>query len=212
MSTDYVASTVDVIRNLEAGELLPHAVRLLSRGKPVALESLAAASGWPLSKVKGALDRGSSAELDEQGRLVGFTLTLRPTPHRFAVDGQNLFAWCADDTLWFPVVLGLPARVESKCPHTGQPICVELSPDAIVRVDPPEAVVSHVRPAGKLPDVRAAACELGHFFSSHAAAAHWAEKHPSGTVHSVPDAFWLDRRVIEQLGWIAGGDCRQQRN
>ena len=208
MSTDYVASTLNVIRNLEAGELMPYAIRLLSKGEPVPLESLAAASRWPLSKVKAALDRGSSAELDEQGRLVGFVLTLRPTPHRFTVDGQNLFAWCADDTLMFPVILGVPAHVESKCPQTGQPIRVKVAADAIQRVDPPEAVVPHVRPTGKLPDIRATTCQLGHFFSSRAAAAQWAEKHPSGTLHSVPDAFWLGHKVIEQLGWTAGGDSR----
>lgn len=37
------------------------------------------------------------------GRIVGHELTLRETPHRFAVDGRQLFTWRALDTLIFPV-------------------------------------------------------------------------------------------------------------
>lgn len=203
MSTDYVADTLGVIRSFEGSALLPHAIRLLANGEPVPLEKLAAASGQPLADIKTALSQQSSAEWDEAGRLVGLVLTLRPTSHRFSVDGHQLYGWCADDTLMFPVILGVPAHVESKCPQTGRAIRVELTPEAVKRVDPPEAVVSAVRPAGKLADVRSAACRHGHFFSSKSAAMDWAEKHPTGTLHSVPEAFRLDREVMHQLGWNA---------
>jgi alkylmercury lyase len=58
-------------------------------------------------------------ETDEQGRIVGSGLTLRPTPHRFALDGRQLYTWCALDTLIFPVVLGQGATVESPCHGAG---------------------------------------------------------------------------------------------
>jgi alkylmercury lyase len=203
MSTDYVEQTTALIGRVEGQELLPHALRLLSDGEPVALEQLAAAAGWCVEDVEAALGAQTSAERDDQGRLVGLALTLRPTTHRFTVGGRTLFAWCASDTLMLPVVLGRPALVESTCPQTGEPIRIELTPDGVDRVDPPDAVVSAVRPPGQLTDVRSAACAHGHFFSSLAATAAWTDAHPEGHIYPVEEAFRLDREVIEQLGWDA---------
>jgi alkylmercury lyase len=203
MSTDYVEQTTALIGRVEGRELLPHAIRLLADGEPVALEQLAAAAGWSVEDVEAALGAQTSAERDDQGRLVGLALTLRPTTHRFTVDGRTLFAWCASDTLLLPVILDRPAVVESTCPQTGQPIRIELTPDGVERVDPPEAVMTAVRPRGRLADVRSATCSHGHFFSSIAATAAWTDAHPDGHIYPVEEAFRLDRQVIEQLGWDA---------
>jgi alkylmercury lyase len=203
MSTDYIEQTTELIDRVEGRELLPHAVRLLSEGEPVALAQLATAAGWSVDDVETALRAQTSAERDERGRLVGLALTLRPTTHRVTVDGRTLFAWCASDTLMVPVIVGRRAVVESTCPQTGQAIRVELTPDGVERVDPSDAVVSAVRPAGRLADVRSDTCDHGHFFSSIEATAAWADAHPEGHIHPVEEAFELDRRVIQWLGWDA---------
>jgi alkylmercury lyase len=202
-STDYVERTAGLIHEVEAAELLPHAIRLLAEGEPVALERLAVAAGARLEDVTTALEAQASAERDDHGRLVGLALTLRPTSHRFTVDGRTLYAWCATDTLMFPVVLGRPATVESTCSQTRQPIRIDVTPNAVERLDPPEAVMSAGRPTGTLADVRASTCSHGHFFSSAAAAHQWAREHRDGYVHPVEEAFRLDREVITQLGWEA---------
>lgn len=205
MSTDYVEQSIALMGRVEGQELLPHAIRLLADGEPVALDQLASAAGWSVEDVEAALSAQASAEHDEQGRLVGFALTLRPTTHRFTVDGRTLFTWCASDTLMLPVMLGRPALVESTCPQTGRPIRIELTPDRVERVDPPEAVMTAVRPRGQLTDVRSTTCDHGHFFSSLAATAAWADAHPDGHIYAVEEAFRLDRDVIKQLGWDAPG-------
>ncbi|MGH2712416.1 MAG: organomercurial lyase MerB [Thermoleophilaceae bacterium] len=201
MSTNYVEQTTALIGRVEGQELLPHAIRLLSDGEPVASEQLAAAAGCSVEDVEAVLRAQTSAERDDQGRLVGLALTLRPTTHRFTVDGRTLFAWCASDTLMLPVVLGRPALVESTCPKTDQAIRIELTPDSVQRVDPPDAVMSAVRPPGQLADVRTATCAHGHFFSSIAATAAWTDAHPDGHIYPVEEAFRLDRQVIKHLGW-----------
>ena len=203
MTTGYVERTITLMRGIDAQELLPHAIRLLSDGEPVALDRLAAAIGWAGEDVEAALEQQTSAERDRQGRLVGLTLTLRPTPHRVTIDGRTLYAWCASDTLMFTVMLGRPTLVESTCPQTGQPIRIELTPAAVLGLDPPAAVMTAVRPTGRLADVRATTCSHGHFFSSAAAATDWTREHPDGYVHPVAEAFRLDRQVIERLGWEA---------
>jgi alkylmercury lyase len=201
MSTHYIEQTTALLGHVEAQELLPHAIRLLSAGDPIELEHLADAAGWSVEDVAAELAAQTSAERDEEGRLLGFALTLRPTTHRITVDGRALFAWCATDTLMVPVILGRPALVESTCPRTGEAIRIELTPDRVERVDPPDAVMSAVRPRGRLEDVRSATCVHGHFFSSIAATAAWGDAHPDGHVYPVEEAFRLDREVIKQLGW-----------
>ena len=203
MSTDYVERSTDLIGRVPGLGLAPHAIRLLAHGEPVELEQLAAVSGWTQEDVEAALDDQTSAERDDQGRLVGLALTLRPTAHRFTVDGRTLYAWCASDTLMFPVVLGRPGVVESTCPQSGRQIHVEVTPEEVERLDPPGTVVSAVRPIGTLADVRTTTCHHGHFFSSSASTSQWAREHPDGYILSVEEAFRLDREVITQLGWDA---------
>jgi hypothetical protein len=87
-------------------------------------------------------------------------------------------------------------------PHAVRPLA-EGEPVQLERLDPPTAVVSALRPTGALADVRTATCHYGHFFSSPAAAARWADEHPDGYILGVNEAFRLDREVITQLGWHA---------
>jgi alkylmercury lyase len=201
MSADDVSRNVATVEQIEGFQLLPHLVRLLAEGQPVALEELAAASSWPLPDIEAALRRQPAVDWDEHGRLVGFGLTLRPTPHRFTFDGRTVFGFCASDALFFPVILGRAGVVESACPVTGRPIRVELSPERVERVEPSGAVVSLVRPTDGVEDIRAEICALGHFFASREAAAEWLAAHPEGMVHSVEEDFQLHRDVVEKLGW-----------
>jgi alkylmercury lyase len=75
-------------------------LRLLSRGEPVAIERLAAAAGYPADQVQRAVAGWSDTEYDQEDRIIGWGLTLRPTRHKFNVDGKQLYTWCALDTLF----------------------------------------------------------------------------------------------------------------
>lgn len=116
----------------------------LAEGLPLTLEGVSEDSGFPLRTIEKSfrLMRRAGADFDDEGNLIGNALTLRPTPHKFSVDGTQLYAWCALDTLFLPGLVGRPARVESPCPATGGPVRLTIAPDRIIRVDPAEAVVS----------------------------------------------------------------------
>ena len=198
-----VRQTVAMLRQIKGYELFPHMWRLLGEGAPVPVDRLAAAVGWPVERVRETL-RGHPAEWDDQDRLVGFGMTLRPTPHKFTFEGRSLYGWCASDTLMFPVLLGKPGLIESVCPVTGKPIRVMVVPDGVRSVDPREVVVSAVRPDRRVENVRTEICHLGHFFSSREAAAAWLEANPEGMLHTVEEDFEIHRRVMErQMGWSA---------
>lgn len=119
-----------------AGGLSQRAVlELLAEGEPVPIKCVAAAAGMSASRA-GRLLHALGAELDEEGRLIGLGLTLRPTQHRIELKRRTLYTWCALDTLIFPRFLG-PARVESPCSATGTPIQLTLTPERIEVIAPP---------------------------------------------------------------------------
>jgi alkylmercury lyase len=171
---DAVRRGVTAIGQYDEFRFVPALIRLLAHCEPVSVARLAAAGGWSEPEVRAGLARQPSIEWDEQGRLAGFGLTLRPPPHRFDFDGRTVYAWCASDTLSFPLFLGTPAVITSTCPVTGQPIRVEVTPRAVAHVEPASAVFSAVRPATRVGDIRTDICALGHFFASREAAAGWA--------------------------------------
>ncbi|MQA04515.1 MAG: hypothetical protein GEV07_17955 [Streptosporangiales bacterium] len=175
--------------------------RLLVRGEPVPVERLAAETGWDAGQLRGELTRHPGTDWDGD-RVAGFNLTLRPTPHRIALDGTTVYAFCATGAMEILIALGRAGTIDSPCAATGTNVCVEITPDGVV-VDPPEAVVSKVRPTGELADVRRDVCGLGHFFSSPDAATDWLARNPAGRVDPVADEFEITRRALREVGWAA---------
>lgn len=150
------------------------------------------------------IERAPSAadiEYDDRRQIIGWGLTLAPTPHRFTVAGRRLYCWCAADTLLFPPIIGRTAGVQSQCPATGQTIRLIVHPDAgITEVDPPGAVITVPGPdevdAGR---VRATTCNPGRFFASADAASDWQAQHPSGSVLPVANAYDQFRLGAERM-------------
>lgn len=185
------------------GWLWPVLLRELARGRPVTVEDLARVTGRSATEVRDGLGRLSDTEYDDSGAVLGHGITLRETPHRFTVDGQMLYTWCALDTLIFPTVLDRPAHVVSPTPGSGEPVTLSVDPAAgVTTLDPATAVVSILVPDGGSSSVRAAFCNQVHFFATPAAAQDWLAAHPGGTVLSVADAVDLGRRLAHDL--VAG--------
>jgi alkylmercury lyase len=182
-------------------EIIPPTLDLLARGKPASPEEIGAPFAKSPEEVRAALDRFPSAEWDEQGRVVGLGLTLQLTPHRLGLEGRTLFAWCALDSILFPILLERPASIESPCRGTGELVHIEVTSSGIEAIEPTAAVVSIVA-ARDLANFRRVSCNSAHFFSSPEAASLWLEKHPEATILSVEDAFRLGRLIAEGLSDI----------
>lgn len=177
-------------------------LRLLAAGEPVTVEALAAAVGLPVDEVTRRLAAVPDTEYDEQGRILGSGLTLRPTPHHFEIDEVALYTWCALDTLIFPAILGRTAHVTSPCHSTGQPVHLTIGTDGITNVEPATAVVSIVTPDAPI-SIRAAFCNHVHFFATRVAAEPWLSENPSATIVPVADAYQLSRPLT---GTLLGSD------
>lgn len=170
-------------------------LRLLLDGDPVTLEQLAEASGGTVDDVRRGLAAAPDTEYDDQGRIIGQGLTLRPTPHRFTVAGEELYTWCALDTLIYPALLEHAAEVESVSPVSGETIRATVDPAAgVLTVEPATAVVSLVN-VGQDPSIRTSFCNQVHYFASLEDAQPWLEQHPDGEVIPVADAYQIGAAI-----------------
>ena len=164
-----------------------------------AAQRLAAQAGLPVDQTQ-ALLRQTPSEWDPSGtRLVGLGLTSKPTRHRFQVHGHSLYTWCAVDAMFFPMLIGAPARIQSPCVATGHLIQIDLTPAGVEHVEPSSAVVSVVTPATNVSEVRRAVCAAQNFFRSAEAASQWQAQHPEALLLPVTDMFQLHRRVVGQV-------------
>lgn len=176
----------------------------LAEGEPVTVEDLAAATNRSIDEVRAALAAQTDTEFDDDGRIVGNGITLRPTPHRFVVNGKQLYTWCALDTLIFPALLGRRAEIESPSHASGTRVRLTVDPDGVTSVQPPTAVVSLVTPETS-GSIRGAFCNEVHFFATADEATGWLEQHPGASVVPVADAYRLGRPLIDAM---AEADCR----
>ena len=181
--------------------LMRVAVRLLAHGKPITVTELAAAAGVEVADLPNA-PAGQDIEYDEQHRIIGWGLTLSPTPHTYIVNGHHLYTWCAADTLLIPAILGAGAQIESPCPTTDTVIRLTVDPQTRVSdLSPGTAVISIPGSAEMdITRIRAATCNPGRYFASAEAANDWLAQHPDGTVVPVADAY----SQLHPISWLLG--------
>lgn len=174
-------------------------LRELATGRSVEPERLAALAGVSVEQTL-ALLREAPSEWDSSGtRLVGLGLTSQPTPHLFQVHDRSLYTWCAVDAIFFPVLIGAPARIQSPCVATGDVIQIDVTLAGVEHVEPSSAVVSVVTPDIDISEVRQAVCAAQNFFRSPEAASQWHAEHPEALLLPVADMFELYRRAVVQV-------------
>lgn len=207
---DEVQRTVTFFRaQLAMPDLLPRLYRMLAQGEPVSVRDAADAGGWPEEEVAAELARHPGVDWADDGRIEGLNLTLRRTPYAFTFDGRTVYAFCASGALEFPIVLGRPGVITSRCPVTQEPVRVEVTPERVVGVTPSTAVISKVKPQETVADVRADVCDLGQMFRSPADAAGWLRRYPHGEIAAVAEEFEIYRQTLLELGWTAHQEAQR---
>ena len=169
--------------------------RLLAEGQRISPERLAQRAGLAAQEVEELLERWPGV-YREDGQVVGFWgLALDGMPHRLKVNGRELRAWCAWDTLFLPELIGAPARVESPCPATGETVALEVVPgDGVRELAPETAVLSFLhRDEPFDADMIKSFCHYVHFFRDDAAARKWTAQHQGTFTLSIDEGFELGR-------------------
>ena len=162
-------------------------LRLLQHGKPVAPDELASATGLEVG-VAEKLARRLGAEFDDEGNLVGWGLTLVPTPHKYRANGHDLYAWCAADTISFPSILNHTALIESPDPISGEIVRLTVTPDGVEGLNPSSAVVSWSLESD-MDNIRGSFCDLTHYFASRETATQYVSDRPGLVLVPVESVF-----------------------
>ena len=197
---------VDEVRTLLAAQgdpqtlraLIPASIRLLAEGEPLSPAQIADAAGVPVDQAEAALRGVEDIEWTADGRVEGFGLTRRPTPHRFRIGDAEMYTWCAMDTLIFAALLDRPVQIQSPDGATGEPLRVENDGQRIIAADPPSIAVSWFFDPSAT-GFRASVCQFGHFFASRESAADWAGKYPQGGVLTLDEAMEASRSLVADM-------------
>jgi alkylmercury lyase len=170
---------------------------LAETGQPLAPVHLARRLQMRQEDLTARFARVPDIEFDGQGQIVGWGITLVPTQHQFVLSERALFTWCAFDTVLFPPLLALEAKVQSKCAASGQPITFRASPEGVRDLTPTTSVLSLLLPAKRCDCVRGTFCQQSLFFQSEEAASLWMALHPEAMLLSVEEAAAVGKLVAE---------------
>jgi len=172
-------------------------IRLLAGGHPVTPERLASAVQMTTEQVAEVLASLTDLETDPSGNVVGWGLTFITTPHRFLVQEQQFYTWCALDALIYPALLQVVARVESSCPVSGAPVTLSITPAGVHDLAPASAVVSVVIPEqGSLCNGdRGSFCTQSLLFRSRRDALLWQASSPNALLLSVAEAYQVGHLI-----------------
>jgi alkylmercury lyase len=171
--------------------------KLLLEGQPVSLDRIAATLHVAREEVPGLIQ---GVELDTEGNVVGWGLSLVPTPHSYQINGRQFYVWCAGDAITFPLLHKASAVIASPDPISGETVQLIGTPEGARDVAPSTAVVSWVRsPSGvyTLENVRTAFCNFTNFFASVETASQYVAQHPGLVIVPIDDVFQMGKLLWE---------------
>ena len=172
--------------------------RLLAQGHPLTHQDVADNLKISLERIDSMLNNWWGIHYDDHNRIVAdWGLSIEPSQHRFEVNGQILYTWCAWDTLFLPEILQKSARVTSQCRFTDSIISLVLTPKRVQKVSPKDACISFLTP--ETVKVKESVvdhfCHYVQFFESTDAGLQWTKKHPGTFLLSLDQAYTLGRNI-----------------
>ncbi len=142
---------------------------------------------------------GAWTERDDAGNIVGLGITYNPTAHRMTIDGADMWAWCALDTLVFAIILDKQITIESAAPDSNEITRLEAGPDGVSQVDPADAVITYPLRDSDQVDVSSTMaiwgtfCHHSFFFPSRGQAEQWAADRDDIEILTLDEGFALAR-------------------
>ena len=169
--------------------------KLLLEGKPVSPDRIAAYLHLTRNEVADLIE---GAEFDQDGNVVGFGLSIVPTPHTYQIDGRQFYVWCAADAITFPLLHKSTAVIESPDPISGKKIRLTGTPQGVQGVNPATAVVSWVLGTDTPDNIRSKFCNFTHFFTSAATASEYITQHPGLVIVPIEQVFQIGQRMWDR--------------
>ena len=190
----------------DRSRLFVRVIRTLARGRPLSdgeVEGLIADVGLSQDDAHTFLEQWT--ERDADGNVVGLSITLKETPHRYTTNGKPVFAWCALDTLTFPRILDGTGHVESRSPVTGETTTLDVTPEGIASANPASTVISvpvvepHEVDTSSVQAIWGTFCHRSFFFPSRDEGERWARDKEKIVIASLDEAFDIARDFVARL-------------
>jgi len=110
----------------------------VENGRPINDEEISAIIGDDdIEEAIKTLEEKDLAVLNSSGKVVGsYPMTVEDTPHKIKVNGHEINAMCALDSLGISPMFGKKVQIESKCHATGEPVCLEQNGSVITDAKP----------------------------------------------------------------------------
>jgi alkylmercury lyase len=184
--------------------VLRQAFDSVPRGLPMGSDELAARLRMPLRKICQCLEELQAMgfiQTDKGGTIAGAAgLSLSPTRHRLTANGQELYAWCAEDAVGIPAALGWNAKISSSCGQCSSPITIYMAGGEICEPCWTTSVRLWLSDVADGP-VCTQTCPHILFFCRHEHGERWAGEHPqnSGCLIKLDEAVEIGRRL---WGWM----------
>ena len=187
--------------------LLIKVMRSLGTGRPVTSEQV----DQFITEIGTGRDEADEflrarTERDADDDIVGILgLSLKDHQHRFTVNGTQMAAWCAYDTLFLPVLLQQTATVESPSHLSKEPVRLTVSPTGVQDINPAGAVLSMViidpdkTDMGSTKAIWGNFCHQVFFFASRQEAEQWAAGRNDIEILSVQEGFELGKQMWSKV-------------
>lgn len=176
-------------------------LRTLAEGESVSMAQYAERSGLTAEEASSFVDGVPGVYRDEDGAVIGFwglTVVEMP-PHRYRLDGRELFTWCAWDPFIITPLLGGSAEVASVDANTGDEVALTIVEGDVADLSHPGLTVSFTLPEEWTEDVIATFCHVIHYFTDPDSAHAWTDAHPGTFVLSLDDAVALGEAWRQQV-------------
>ncbi|HCT76651.1 MAG TPA: hypothetical protein DGG94_20980 [Micromonosporaceae bacterium] len=146
-------------------------------------------------------------ERNDDGDIVGLGISLNKTAHQITIGDTVAYAWCAMDTLFFPIVLDRPIMVESTAPGTHEIVRLKAGPDGVTNLRPAESVITWPLRGNDQADMStktgiwASFCHHSFLFPTRGQAQQWATGRHDIEILSLPEGFTVAREIAN--AWLS---------
>lgn len=188
-------------------QILRFVFRLLAEGKPVTAARIAGVVGAAPGAVEKALELARAGR-DANEQVVELSgLTLNPTMHRLQIGDKVLFGCCALLAQLAALLVKETVRIDSVDPVSRRVVRLDVGPQGVGGIDPPEAMASFVvtDAASIAQDVGSAFCRHVNYFVSYDAAVEFAGASRQRYVLTIAELHEGARRLYEEA-WASSSD------
>lgn len=176
--------------------------KILAKGQPVAIEDYATDIGLTAEVTRQLLDSWTGVSFNDHHLIDGFWgASTTETSHRFIINQQMLYTWCAWDLLFMPVIFQQTIEATTTCPISKKTISLTISDHGVEKIEPVGAMITFIKPKLEAlkKDVTGSFCQYIFFVESESTGKQWQQNQSNGFLLDINQGFELGKDIIQRV-------------